>query len=114
MKNKSHLDKTDIAVIVMMLVLGVLGWSMKAEAGFYVDAGVGMIKGLEYEAEASVDLGNGFELSYKAEAKATINDLPFFMLRGGYEYRGFHFELQTTGIPEYHYETFTFYHRWRF
>ena len=110
-KPKSHLNNMDLLVILMMLALGIFGWSMRAEAGFYVDAGVGVMKGLE--AEASIDLGHGFSLNYEAEA--TLNDLPFFMFRGGYETpNGFHFELQTTGIPEYHYETFTIYKRWRF
>ncbi len=94
-----------------MLVVLFLGVSTRSDAGFYVDAGVGVIKGLE--AHASVDLGHGFELRYEAES--SLNDLPFFMFRGGYETTGgFHFELQTTGVPEYHYETFTIYKRWRF
>lgn len=113
MTNKTHLDKTDMATIVLLIVIGWLGWSMKSEAGFYADAGVGMIRGLEYEAEASVDLGHGLALTYTAEAEYTLNDLPFFMLRGGYEYNGMHIELQTTGVPEYHYETLTVYYRWR-
>lgn len=107
---KSSFDWIDMFTIVLMVTLGVLGWSMRSEAGFYVDAGVGVLKGLE--AQAEVDLGHGFSLNYEAEA--AINDLPFFMFRGGYEYNGFHFELQTTGVPDYHYETFTVYKRWRF
>ena len=88
---------------------------MKSEAGFYVDAGIGMMSGLEYDASASVDLGHGFSLNYEAEASATLNDVPFFLFRGGYEWdSGYHLEFETQGIPDIHYETVTFYHRWRF
>ena len=109
---KSNLDKTDVWCIVRMVLIGVLGWNSRAEAGAYMDFGVGYMKGIEITKSASVTFDD-YTISAEAKLEAP-QDTGHFMFRGGYKHKGWHLEYETKGIPGLHIDSVNLYHRWEF
>ena len=98
--------------IIMALAIIVFGWSNNSKAGFYIDAGIGYIKGIEATETISLEVGD-FILNVEAKGEAPISS-SIFILRTGYEYCGLHLEIETIGVPDQHIEIFSTYYRWKF
>lgn len=91
--------KLKILVAVMLLLLVK---SPHAQAGFYLDIGVGWIE----EVTVIQTLG-----PLESEYTFPIREA-YLVLRGGYEYKGWHGEYETIGNSERSFSTLKGYYRW--
>lgn len=109
MKRLKNLN-TRIFIIVALAIV-IFGWSQKSEAEFYIDAGAGIIRGLELTTGLSRNFGE-FEVDLTITAQ--VPDLTVLMLRGGYKWNGLHMEVSAMGSTEHHLTYFSTYYRWTF
>jgi len=91
-----------LAFIALFLML--VFFLTPAKAGFYLDLGTGYISEITVK-QTYRGVENQFSLPL---------DSWFILLRGGYEIKGYYFELETIGTPERSFETIKIYRRFTF
>jgi len=113
MKNKPWTFKelASLGLMCCIIIFGLVKCE-KAEAGMYLDIGIGYMRGVDITRSASLNVG-GHTVSATARLEAP-EDTSYGFIRVGYERRGWHLEYETRGIPEYHIDSVNLYHRWRF